>query len=225
MKKALKTAALLVAASACILAAQERFDLKVRNYFFSGFAGDSASLATGMRLCEEELSSHPKNAEAMVWHGSGLYFQAGAAFRTGDSQKGMELLQRGLKEMDEAVAVEPDRVGVRIPRGAALFAGSRLMPDAEMAKSLLTRAVTDYQHSYDLQAGVIDQMALHPKGELLIGLADGYSRLGNQEEAAKWFTMIREKLKGTAYAKSADAWFANKSLTPQQAGCLGCHAK
>src|SRR5947209_9157719 len=93
---------------------QERFDLKVRNYFFAGFAGNAESLETGMWMCEEALAADPKNSEALVWHGSGLYFQAGQAFQKGDQQGGFELFQRGVKQMDEAVALAPDTIGVRI---------------------------------------------------------------------------------------------------------------
>ena len=61
----------LVLMAAGILSSQERFDYKVRNYFFAGFAGDAASLEKGMKICEDILASEPKNAEAMVWHGAG----------------------------------------------------------------------------------------------------------------------------------------------------------
>jgi hypothetical protein len=57
----------------------------------------------------------------------------------------------------------------------------------------------------------------------MIGLADGYSRLGNQEKAQAWFERIQRELKGTPYEKSATLWLETKSLAPSQAGCLSCH--
>src|SRR6266481_4509685 len=122
--------------------AQERFDLKVRNYFFAGFTGNAEALETGMKMSEEALTANPKNAEALVWHGSGLYFQAGQAFQKGDGAKGMEMFQRSMKEMDAAVALAPDSIGVRIPRGAVLFTGSRFMQDPAMARPLIEKAVS-----------------------------------------------------------------------------------
>src|SRR5262245_45779758 len=101
--------------------AQQRFDLKVRNDFFAGLAGNQEALDRGMKACEEALAADPKNAEAMVWHGSGLYFQAGRAFQSGDQQKGMDLWTRGLKEMKTAEELAPDSIGVLIPRGAVLL--------------------------------------------------------------------------------------------------------
>src|SRR5690348_3912511 len=98
--------------------AQERFDLKVRNDFFAGFAGNEAALARGMEACEAVLAKNPNDPQALVWHGGGLLYQAGGAFQRGDQNKGIDLWTRGLKEMKTAVELDPDSVGVRIPRGA-----------------------------------------------------------------------------------------------------------
>ena len=202
--------------------AQQRFDLKVRNDFFIGFAGDSAALARGMQACEQALAENPKNAEALVWHGGGLFFSAGDAFRSGDSQKGMDLWTRGLKEMQTAVDLEPDSVGVRIPRGATLLTGSRFAPEA-MAKPLVQQGVADYQRTYDIQKSYFATLGSHPRGELLFGLADGYARMGDQAKAASVFEQIKQDLPGTAYAKRADVWLETKTLPANQTQCVGCH--
>ena len=129
---------------------------------------------------------------------------------------------RALKEMDDAAALAPDDLGVRIPRGAVLLTASRYTP-AEMARPLVEKGVADFEKAYDLQASRLSEMGTHSRGELFIGLADGYSRLGNQERAYVWFERMQKEMKGTPYEKSANAWFETKSLTPQQGGCLGCH--
>jgi tetratricopeptide (TPR) repeat protein len=200
-------------------AGQERFDLKVRNYFFAGFAGDAESLQKAMSMCEEALASDPKNAQALVWHGSGMYFQAGQAFQKGDQEKGMSLYQRGIQEMDQAVAIAPDTIGVRIPRGAVLLTGSRFM-SPEMAKPLIEKGVSDFEKAYEIQSPALDQLGRHPKGELLLGLADGYGRLGNEEKAREFYTLILKEMPGTAYSKKADNWMDTKT---SQTACLGCH--
>ena len=213
---------MIVLLGAAVLSSQERFDLKVRTYFFAGFAGDTASLEKGMKMCEDALAENPKNAEALVWHGSGVLFSAGQAFQKGDQQKGGELWQRGLKEMDDAVELAPDDLGVRIPRGAVLLNASHFVP-AEMARPLIEKGVSDFEKAYEIQAPRLAELPTHPRGELLIGLADGYSRLGNPERAYVWFERIQKEMKGTPYEKSANAWFETKSLTAAQGGCLGCH--
>jgi tetratricopeptide (TPR) repeat protein len=221
MKLRIATAVLIAASG--LLMSQERFDLKVRNYFFAGFSGDTASLEKGMKMCEDALAADPKNAEALVWHGSGVFFQSGQAFRGGDMQNAMQLWQRGLKEMDDAVAMAPDALGVRIPRGAVLLTGSRTVGSPEMARPLIEKGVGDFERAYAIQGPDLSALGTHPRGELMIGLADGYSRLGNSEKAQQWFERIQKDLPGTPYAKSAASWLETKSLAPEQSGCFGCH--
>src|ERR1700682_3999533 len=138
-------AALVLLGGAGLLLAQDRFDFQVRNYFFAGFAGDVASLEKGMKICEDSLVADPKNAEALVWHGAGLFYESGQAFQKQDMQKGGELWAKGLKEMDEAVAVAPDQLGVVIPRGAVLLTASKYVPSPEMARPLIEKGVADFE--------------------------------------------------------------------------------
>lgn len=217
-----KFAAIVLIGASGLLMGQERFDFKVRSYFFAGFAGDTASLEKGMKICEDALAADPKNAQALVWHGSGVFFQAGQAFQKGDSQNGMELWQRGLKEMSDAVTLAPDALAVVIPRGAVLLTASHYTPP-EMARQLIQTGVQDFEKAYELQGPDLSQLGTHPRGELMIGLADGYSRLGYQDKAQQWFERIQKEMPGTPYAKSAASWLETKTLAPAQAGCLGCH--
>ncbi len=210
-------------ATAGILLGQDRFDYTVRNYFFAGFGGDAASLEKGMKICEDLLASNPKNAPALVWHGAGLFFESGQSFRHGDQKTALDLWQRGLKEMDDAAALAPDDLQVRIPRGAVLLTASRNISNPDMARPLIEKGLRDYEKAYAIQGPDLNDLATHPRGELLIGLADGYSRLGNQEKAQQWFERIQKELPGTPYDKSAGTWLETKSLAPAQGGCLGCH--
>lgn len=201
----------------------ERFDMKVRQDFFAGFSGDKEALARGMKSCEDILAENPKYPEALVWHGGGVLFQAGAAFQSGDQAKGMEMWTRGLNEMQTAVDLAPDNVGVRIPRGAVLLASSHYVPDAQMARPLIENGVADYVHTYDLQKGYFTTIGTHPRGELLFGIAEGYGRLGDQAKAAKFFEKIRADLPNTPYAKRAALWMETKSLPVELTQCVGCH--
>ena len=101
--------------------ASKRFDFLVREDIFAGLAGDRARFDKAMKLCEETLAKNPKHAEAMVWHGGGVFTRAGWAFQAGDMRKGGELWRKGLDEMNAAVALEPDNIGVLIPRAAVLL--------------------------------------------------------------------------------------------------------
>lgn len=200
-----------------------RFDMKVREDFFAGLTGDTERFARGMKICEEVLAANPRDADALVWHGVGIFSQAGQAFQSGDRAKGMELWMHGLKEMQTAVELAPDDPGTRIPRGAAMLAAARFLPSPEMAQPLLKDALGDYEHVYEMQQPYFATIGTHPRGELLFGLAEGYSRFGNTEKAQLYFEQIKKDLPNTAYAKRADLWLSTKTLPANQTGCVGCH--
>jgi tetratricopeptide (TPR) repeat protein len=205
--------------------APARFDMQVRNDFFAGFAGDMARLQKGLDACERTLADNPKHAEALVWHGSGLYFKAGMAFQQGDQKSGIELFTRGMKEMDDAVALEPENVGVLIPRGAVLLNGTRFM-SPEMAKPLVEKALGDYEKTFSIQSksGVFATLGDHPKGELLFGLAEGYARLGQAEKARSYFNQLIERAPGSGHATQAKDYLATGEAPKVQGlGCVGCH--
>jgi tetratricopeptide (TPR) repeat protein len=159
----------------------------------------------------------------LVWHGSGLAFNAGQAFQKGDMKTGGELWQRGMEEMDKAVALAPDNVGVRIPRGALLLQATRNMPP-DMGRPLLEKGVGDYEHVLALQSAYFNTLGDHPKGELLFGLAEGYSRLGNSEKARGYFDRLIADAPTSGQVPKAQTWLATGAL-PKSAGlgCVGCH--
>ena len=139
MKTLTRFALALIMAGALIHAAQ-RFDMSVRGDFFAGFAGNQAALDRAMKTCEDQLAENPKHAEAMVWHGSGTMFIAGQAFRKGDYAAGGQLWGQALKEMDNAVSLDPENVAVLIPRGATLLSASGNVPP-ELVSLFSTKAL------------------------------------------------------------------------------------
>jgi hypothetical protein len=203
-------------------AQEPRFDMKVREDFFSGYAGDREALTRGMKACEDTLAKNPKEPGALVWHGGGLTFEAGEAFRAGDSQKGMDLWARGLKEMQTAIDLD-DSVQTRIPRGAMLLGGASRHVPAGMAEPLIKDGLADFERTMVLQKDVFATLDTHSRGELLFGLAEGYSRIGNQEKARLYFEKIRQDLPKSVYAKRADTWMETKTLPADQVRCVGCH--
>lgn len=207
-----------------LLAAQSpaRFDYRVRELYFSGFAGDRNALEKAMAITEETLKSSPDHAEALVWHGGGLFFQSGGKFQSGDSQAGMELFKKGTAMMDRAVDLAPDDIGVRIPRGAGYLTASRSMPPA-IGKPLLEKGVRDFEHSWELQKNALGRFSQHSIGELWFGIADGNDRLGNKAKATEFFEKLKTTLPGTPWAKKAEKWLAGETLSANDGRCVGCH--
>jgi hypothetical protein len=108
MKLQKTTIAAVMILTSGLLLSQDRFDFKVRQYFFAGLAGDAASLQKGMKICEDILAKDPKQPEALVWHGMGLVSESREAFQKGDPQHGAAMWQRGLDEMDQAEVLAPE---------------------------------------------------------------------------------------------------------------------
>lgn len=217
----LATALLAQAPQAPATASGARFDMEVRTDFFIGFSGNVERLARGMARTEEVLAAQPDHAEALVWHGSGLLFRAGQAFQQGDTPGGMEQFGRGLGEMNKAVALAPDSVAVRVPRGATLFESTRFMPPAQ-AEPLVRLALSDYERALALQSSTFASLGEHARGELLFGLAEGYARVGDQPKARAFFErMIREG--GPSPRRDyASAWLSG-SAPASVPSCGPCH--
>jgi hypothetical protein len=219
----MKPVTILIAAVLLLGAEPARFDHKVRDLYFAAFAGDKAAMTKAMAITELTLKENPDHAEALVWHGGGVFFQSGEKFRAGDMQAAMEMLTKGTGMMDKAVELQPENIGVRIPRGSAYLAASRGMPP-QMGRPLLEKGVADYEVAWDMQKnGGMSHFSQHSIGELWMGIADGNSRLAKKERAAEFFTMIKDKLPNTAWSAKADRWFAEGKLTVQDGNCVGCH--
>jgi tetratricopeptide (TPR) repeat protein len=220
----------LVATALAFALAQEgpakpqRFDYLVRADFFAGVAGDDARLQRVMEVCEQALEKNPSHAEAHVWHGAGLLVRAGQAFQRGDMAAGGPLFDRGVAEMNEAAALAPDNPGVLIPRGAVLFEATRGMAPA-MARPLLESAVQNYQRALEIQAPTFGSLGDHAKGELLFGLAEGWSRLGDADKARRYFERLIADAPTSGQTSKARAWIETGSIPKNATGaqCVGCH--
>lgn len=201
----------------------EAFDERVRADFFDGLRGDTAAMDRAMKVCEDELAKNPKHAEAMVWHGAGVVGRASIAFRTGDRARGMELYTKGLGEMDAAVALEPQNVGVRIPRGAVVLAMAPFVPEPEKTK-LLERGVADYETTYALQKDRFEKLTLHSREQLLYGLVDGYANMKQLDKASERFALMLKQAAGSELLPRAEKR-ARGEAVDGPAPCEQCHAR
>ena len=202
----------------------QRFDYLVREDMFRGFAGDTAALERAMALCETRLAENPNNAEALVWHGTGLLFRAGEAVRTGDHDKGVALNRAGLAEMAKAVALRPNDISILIPRGSVMLAAGMRIPDVQRARPFFETAVGDFEKVLALQRPYFESLPPHPKGELLAALAEGWSRLGELQKSQLYLTRMVVELPNTPYSAAATARLENPAASARIT-CLGCHTK
>ena len=214
-------AALVLAAPA---AAQqpERFDERVREFFFAGFAGNEDALERGMAICEETLAADPDHPPALVWQAAGWQFQSAMAFAKGDWGAGMTLFDESLAQFDRAVSLAPDDVEVLIPRATALQASARYIAHAPTRTSLLETVAGDFSRILDLRAPNFGALSVHSRGELLGGFADALWRLERRDEAGAYLKRMIAELPDSPYALMARQQLDNPD-TNAQLTCLGCH--
>ena len=220
------------AAPAIVQAAREqrqanRFDMLVRDDFFAGMMGDPNRLDRGLKICEEILVRNPRDAEALVWHGGGLLTRAAQAYTNGDSALGDRLWNLGIREMNDARAVEPANMRVMIGRSATLIgvAQSGWDPADSQARRLLRSALLDYEEVYRRQRPHFRKLSTHSRGELLFGLASGWSILGDHRRARDYLMLILKACKDTAYEIEARPWLDRRRPAVIQHDCVGCHVR
>ena len=205
----------------------ERFDMLVRDDFFAGMMGNTARLDRGMKICEEILAKNPRDAEALVWHGGGLLTRAAEAYRKSDSALGDRLWNLGIKEMNDARASEPANMRVKIGRSATLIGISQSGWDQSdsQARTLLRSALLDYEEVFRRQKSHFQKLSTHSRGELLFGLASGWSILGDHKKARDYLMLILTECKDTAYEIEARPWLDRKRPGVIQHDCVGCHIR
>jgi len=218
----------LMSAAAALAFAQDapkpqRFDYLVRADFFAGMAGDETRLQKVVDVCERALAQNPRHPEAMVWHGAAAIVRAAQAFRKGDAAAGQPLFERGVTEMTTAVAIAPDNPGVLIPRGAVLFEATRSMPPGA-ARPMLESAIANYERALEVQGPTFAALGDHAKGELLFGLAEGWSRAGDADKARRYFERLIAEAPASGQTAKAREWMAT-GIVPKASGatCVGCH--
>lgn len=136
--------------------------------------------------------------------------------------QGLVLWSTGLKDMDEAVALEPKNPGVRIPRAAVLMPAARNAPPA-MGKPLLSKALDDFQMIYGQQKDDLDKLSTHAHGELRMGMADVYRMMGELEKSREQLEAVQKEMPGSAYAGRAKEWLAARPEAKLVHECIGCH--
>jgi hypothetical protein len=91
-----------------------------------------------------------------------------------------------------------------------------------LRRELTRSAVDGFEKTLVIQTPYFGQMSLHRRGELLGGLAENWSRLGETERAQVYLERMVKEFPGTKYGENAQAWLA-KAPTRPALTCLGCH--
>src|ERR1700704_731051 len=111
----------IVAGIAGAAIAAERFDYLVRDDMFRAFGGNEAAFKSAMSIIEERLGANPDDAEALAWRGVGRYWKAGQASGAGDIAGARAQAATAMADLDRAISLQPDNIGVLVPRAAVLL--------------------------------------------------------------------------------------------------------
>jgi len=202
--------------------AQERFDYQVRDDMFRAFGGNEAAYKSAMATIEEKLKEHPDHAEALVWRGAGRTFMAGRAFEGGDLVRARAMVAEGMADMDRAIALEPNNIGVLIPRAASLLGAARNQRDPARARELAGQAAANFETALSLRKPAFDRLGQHNRGEYLSGLAESWALAGNRDTAERYLRRVLTELPNSRYAERAAAKLANwEDRGPLN--CQSCH--
>jgi hypothetical protein len=127
--------------------------------------------------------------------------------------------------MNDAVALQPDNMGIKIGRSATIIGVAQSGWDSTESESraLLESALVDYEKIYQWQKPSFSKLSSHSRGELLFGLASGWSILGNHEKARHYLSLITQQCAETEYESDAKRWIKSKPGTVIQHDCMGCH--
>ena len=208
----------------------ERFDKhRARRFLFRRSCKNSARVMKIWR--QEALGQNPRYAPCPGVEGRGR-FESGfhQAFQSNDIPRGMTLYEQGLKEMDDAVAMQPESLQVLIPRGATYLSIAQYNPVPEVSRHLIQTGVGDYEKALLLQQPHFDKLSRHARGELLFGLADGWFRLGDMEKSRGYLQRITNACPDSVYSRRAEDWLAAKDAAALKAKsraltCVGCHGE
>ena len=191
----------------------ERFDEKVRELFFAGFAGNDDALQRGMAFVEEALEANPDHPGALVWQASGWIFQSREHFRQGDRETGRALFAKGVAQMNRAVSLAPDSLQTLIPRAAVMLCSAPHIPDAATRTRFLETAVGDYTKILEIRSPAFDSLSMFTRGELLGALAEALWRLERREEAEFYLQRMIDELPDSPYSLMARKQLDNPETT------------
>ena len=200
----------------------ERFDEKVRELFFAGFAGNQDALQRGMAMCEETLAADPDHPGALVWQASGWFYESSFAFAEGDQETGMALYNDAVAQFDRAVALAPNSLETLIPRAAVYLSVAPYVAHAPTRNQLLETVVGDYTKVLELRAPVFQSLTVHSRGELLGAMAEALWLLERRDEAQVYLNRMITELPESPYALMAQQQL-DEPETRSQLTCLGCH--
>jgi predicted Zn-dependent protease len=182
------------------------FEREVFADFVQAAQGNDEAKARLVAACERALEADAENAEAIAWRGAARMFEAGAASSNGDFRAAMNHTNASLADLNRARELEPENPGVRMVAANTLLNLARYHPIDTMAKAYAKQGVEDAKVALSKLYGSWDKQPSDVKGQLMLGVAQGYEKLGETTTARDWFNRVIGAVPGSTWAEQAQAW-------------------
>jgi hypothetical protein len=149
-------------------------------------------------------------------------FLAGEAAQRGDRETAAARARRGRAEIDRADQIAPDSLSVMLVRAVTLNASAPNVSDPALGRRMQQAAVAGFERALAIQEPTLAQLSDHSRGELLAGLAEGWSRLGDTARSRAYLERIVRELPSTRYQVRARQWLEDGPAAGPMT-CLTCH--
>ena len=197
----------------------------VREDIFAGFmADDMARFERGEKNIQLLLEQRPgQKGNLLSWKGGALLYRAVRAHEGNRADEFKRYYQQALDTFSEAGKTTSGNEGVAAVTGGSFGIFADRLPK-EYRAAAWSAAYDNYLTLYKQQAGVLDRLPVHLRGEVLGGLAQAAQRTGRKEETAQYVDKILAVLGGTPYEPVARKWKSNpESAANTSITCMTCH--
>jgi hypothetical protein len=197
----------------------------LREDIFSGFlAGDMERFARGEKNIDLLLEQRPAEKPVLLaWKGLANLYRAVLAAEANKPEEFQQHYRKALDVFAEANKLGPMDGGVVAVTGGSYVVLADRLP-REYRAAAWSQAFESYKLLWKYQAGALDMLPVHLRGELLGGLAQSAQRTGHTEEMNQSLDKIIAVLGNTAYERMAKRWKANPAVASSASiTCLSCH--
>ena len=197
----------------------------LREDIFSGFlAGDMERFARGEKnidlLLEKRSGEKPV---LLAWKALASLYRAVLANESNHPAEFQQYYRKALDLFAEASKLGPMDGGVIAVTGGSYVVLADRLPKEHRAAAW-SQAFDSYKTLWKFQAGGLDMLPVHLRGELLAGLAQSAQRTGHTEEMNQSLDKIIAVLADTPYERMAKRWKANPTVAASASiTCLTCH--
>jgi hypothetical protein len=198
----------------------------LREDIFAGFMTDDMErFARGEKNIQLLLEQRPtQRANLLAWKGGASLYRAVRAHENKHPDEFQRYYRDAVAAFSEAVkptTTGSDGVAAVTGGSYAIFADRLPM---EYRAHAWAQAYENYKALYNLQAGIVERLPVHLRGEVLAGLAQSAQRTGHTEESAQLVDKMLAVMSNTPYESMAKKWKANPAVAANTSlMCMNCH--